>query len=547
MADAITVDILTGQNTVASSLEDIEKMASASIKSLTTMAAAAAAAAAAIGAVVLHKSIEAASQYEDAVNQLNIALFASGRYSVDASEGFREYADAIQKTTKYSDEQVLSSAALIQNLARLSNDGLKQATTAALNLSSALNIDLNAASTLIGKAANGNVEAFARYGIVIRKGTTDTETFANALKTLQSRFPDAAEAAAKTFTGATAKLGNAFDDIFKEIGRSFTKSPALIAAFNFISKSFFDISETIKKSIGSTDLLKDLIINFSIVMQAGIETARQIGLSFELAFQRALQAWYVLKVATTLGLSDTFNKQLMDINTQIDKTKAKFADQSTVTTWFDNLILKVTETSGHLTSFTDNMQGIPGAVVAPLTEFQKMLDSLAASIRQKLASGISTGIQAAVFALRAGKNAFQAFGSAILGMVGDMLIQIGEALILTGIGMEAVRASIVGMTGGPAIFAGVALVALGALLKSFSSGGAASGGGGSSGGGGGSTASATDMPGQQDDVTGIERKKPETNITIQVQGNILDRRQTGLEIAEVMQETFGTNGINYNT
>jgi hypothetical protein len=34
---------------------------------------------------------------------------------------------------------------------------------------------------------------------------------------------------------------------------------------------------------------------------------------------------------------------------------------------------------------------------------------------------------------------------------------------------------------------------------------------------------------------------------VNVQGNVLDRRQTGLEIAEVINEAFGSGGVTFAT
>ena len=44
-----------------------------------------------------------------------------------------------------------------------------------------------------------------------------------------------------------------------------------------------------------------------------------------------------------------------------------------------------------------------------------------------------------------------------------------------------------------------------------------------------------------------EQQRPGTQIAVNIQGNILDRRQTGLEIAEVINEVFGTNGVGFAT
>jgi hypothetical protein len=145
------------------------------------------------------EGIVAASAQEVAVNKLNTALAISGKYTQAVSKDLQEYAGHIQATTKYSDDAVISNLALLSSLTGLSGDGLKKAQTAALDLSAALGIDLESATTLVGKAANGEVGAFGRYGIVMQEGKTNAQTFANALTTLSSKFGGSAAAQAGTY------------------------------------------------------------------------------------------------------------------------------------------------------------------------------------------------------------------------------------------------------------------------------------------------------------------------------------------------------------
>jgi hypothetical protein len=155
---------------------------------------------------------------------------------------------------------------------------------------------------------------------------------------------------------------------------------------------------------------------------------------------------------------------------------------------------------------------------------------------QNINQGVSSAIQATVLAVKKGQSALKAFGSSILGFIGDIMIQIGTSVLGIGQAMEAIRASIVGMTGGPAIFAGIALIALGTLLKSLSGGGGESGGGGiGTGGAGGATSTAVEQP-------EIEEQKPMTQVAINVQGDVLDSRDTGMRIVDLIKEYTDRNG-----
>jgi hypothetical protein len=155
---------------------------------------------------------------------------------------------------------------------------------------------------------------------------------------------------------------------------------------------------------------------------------------------------------------------------------------------------------------------------------------------QNINQGVSRAIQSTVMAAAKGQNAFKAFGSSILSFIGDILIQIGTAVLGIGQAMESIRNSIVSMTGGPAIFAGIALIGLGTLLKSLSGGsGGDSGGGGIASGGASTEPSTIEQP-------EIEEQKPLTQVAVNISGDVLDSRDTGLRIVDLIKEYTDRNG-----
>lgn len=153
---------------------------------------------------------------------------------------------------------------------------------------------------------------------------------------------------------------------------------------------------------------------------------------------------------------------------------------------------------------------------------------------KQIASGISSAVQQTVMAVQKGQNALKAFTGAIFGFIGDMVIQIGTTLIQIGLGMEAIRASIVGLTGGPALFAGVALVALGTLLKSLSGGGGSQA---ATAGSGGSVATATAAEPPE-----FEDRRSQSQIAVNIQGDVLDSQDTGLRIVDILRTFADKNG-----
>lgn len=204
--------------------------------------------------------IKAFQEEEDAINRLNSALRAHGLLSKENSDALLAQASALQATTKFADDQVISVQALLANLTSLSSDGIQTATKATLDLSTAMSIDLESAARLVGKAAEGNVSALKKYGIEVKAGVTDSETFANTLKLLQDRFGGASEAAQKTFSGALANVGNTFGDLQETFGSLVAQNPVVIEALNALSKLFQFVKQTVEENRASlSDFIGDMV------------------------------------------------------------------------------------------------------------------------------------------------------------------------------------------------------------------------------------------------------------------------------------------------
>src|SRR5678816_1992697 len=84
--------------------------------------------------------IDAASDQQDAQNKLAAALQLTGRQI--PIERFTDFASAIQKTTRFNDEAVLSSIALLTSLTALDEKGLQRAVRGAVGLAAVLDKDL---------------------------------------------------------------------------------------------------------------------------------------------------------------------------------------------------------------------------------------------------------------------------------------------------------------------------------------------------------------------------------------------------------------------
>lgn len=220
-----------------------------SLKNIAVTAVAAFAGSQVIG--FLKEAANQAAESEANLNKLNVALKLAGNFSEEASQGLQNFAEAIEATTTIEGDAVVKNLAYLQSLTNLNDKGLKVAQSAAIDLSAALGVDLQTATQLVGKAANGEVGAFKRYGIAISEGATVAETFSNTLTVLQSKFGGSAAAQVNTFAGAIAQAQNAFGNLQKAIGFLITQNPAVIAAIKSISGVFKQVSQIITANSNS--------------------------------------------------------------------------------------------------------------------------------------------------------------------------------------------------------------------------------------------------------------------------------------------------------
>lgn len=224
------------------------------------------------------EAISAAAGQETATNNLNNALARAGNFSKQASKDLLEYASAVQQTTVFEDDAVIANTALLQSLTKLNAEGLKQGVSAAADFATVLGIDLETATRLVAKAAEGNTEAFKRYGVEIKKGSSDAESFANTIQALNSQFGGASAAQLNTYSGSLKALNNAYADLLEPIGDIIVKNPVVIALFNEIKKSINEANTEVTGIVPTLqELVKDGFIAGSIAAQLFLDVLGVFG------------------------------------------------------------------------------------------------------------------------------------------------------------------------------------------------------------------------------------------------------------------------------
>lgn len=521
---------------------------------------------------VIEKSIGEASAADTALNNMAIALSNIGANTPGAVDQIASVAAELQNLGTVSDDAVLSAAQSLVSIGNLSGPALDKATRSAVDLSAGLGVDLNTAFDLVAKAASGNTGALSRYGIKVDENIPKSERFAAALSLIDQRFGGFDAAKANTFGGAITKLGVAFNDIFENLGKFFTQDKTLVAVLNFITGAFKQIGDSISKAFGEN---KGIVGTF---IKQLIEVARTIvsvvGPAFEFLFNLnnavndAIMTGLRTIVAGFGTLGFAVNKVLNSVGIVSDETLARSrtfmqesgtalvaSAESTATAFketFANAFSGKFPGTEAIQGFIDDLgaaaatapelaQKMANGVEAPAQAMADQYASLRQSINKNFGQGvvnvISAGAQAIGASLVQGGKAFDNFLKTVLGIIGDLAIQIGTTLVSIGLGVDALKTSLATLSGGVAIAAGLALIAVGGLLKSLGGGGiTANAAGGPASVGGGSTGS--DLVTEQPDLISRERRSA---VTINVHGNVLDRRESGLEIARVLQEYFDTN------
>jgi tape measure domain-containing protein len=114
-------------------------------------------------------------------------------------------------------------------------------------------------------------------------------------------------------------------------------------------------------------------------------------------------------------------------------------------------------------------------------QFQSMSDladinSAATNALTNGLTGLATGLLEGLGQLAAGNATLESFGATILGLVGKLAVQLGEAIVAVGIGMLNLKTAFTNPFS--AIAAGAALIVVGAALSSITSSAVNSGGGG---------------------------------------------------------------------
>ena len=154
--------------------------------------------------------INLAGQQEQAEKKLEVAL---GR----RSQALLDQASALQQVTTFGDEAIIGVQASIGAFLD-SEDQIKKATEATLDIASAMGMDLKSAGDLVAKTLGSSTNAMSRYGIEVQGAVGSSERLESMTKNVAKLFGGQAQAEAETLTGSIEQMSNAIGDAGEVIG-----------------------------------------------------------------------------------------------------------------------------------------------------------------------------------------------------------------------------------------------------------------------------------------------------------------------------------------
>ena len=163
----------------------------------------------------LGKTYDAYRESEKAVNLFTKAYQNLGNFSRQQIQDQIDLAQRLQKTTKYTDEQILAIQTQLVTYG-LYGDELSKATIATLDLAVKTG-SAESAAKLMGKAYQGQTDTLSRYGIKIDSNLKGSARYAAVLHEVDARLGGLAATEGEAL-GSTDKLAKSMDELYEKIG-----------------------------------------------------------------------------------------------------------------------------------------------------------------------------------------------------------------------------------------------------------------------------------------------------------------------------------------
>lgn len=192
-------------------------------------------------------SVQAANENARAVNTLAAAYNAVGYTAQGAMKQAQDFATKMQSLTGIADEAFLNAQRLLANYGVVGSKA-QEAIQAAYALSIGRSIDFGTAMDIVSKAAAGQTQTLARYGIQIDKNTESGAKFDAVLAQINERFGATAQASMGDSTTKLNALKESWGDFKEQVGAGL--NDGLVPAVDFLTKAVGWLNQAFK-SLGA--------------------------------------------------------------------------------------------------------------------------------------------------------------------------------------------------------------------------------------------------------------------------------------------------------
>ena len=255
----------------------------------------------AIGRATITFGVDAIKSYAQQEVQLTRLAAVVGK---DTARAFQEYANALQKTTSFSDDQILVLQTQLSQFGVLPGS-VKDSTKAILDYAAATGKDASEAGNVFTMALSGQSRELKKMGLELIAGETRTQNLARVTEFLEKRFGGMSETIAGTMLGTFENFKNRLGDVQKRIGEEL--APAVI----FL-----------------TDKLKDMLAVFDDLNGKTAEiTSARVGLLDSLRKERDI---IIERSRSGEKLEKVDRDRLIAIGNQIKWVKGLSAEQDVI-------------------------------------------------------------------------------------------------------------------------------------------------------------------------------------------------------------------------
>lgn len=254
--------------------------------------------------ILLHKDL-------DRTNKL------LGQSSGYVSSELQQYAEYLEKITKFSSSATQSAMLLTMRFRNIHGDQFLGATKAAQDLATELRVDLNTATQIVAEGLNNPIDAIEKFASVnilfdesekkLIKSMMSANNVVGAQQVILSRlaisFGGAAKAAGDTFVGKLERLKNLLNTIATQIGERFLNKLNAIFGAGEKGKQIFDsflkkIEEWGKVAIAAID----------VVMPKIVALTQSININFESVYN-----WLIDQTITVFSTIETIFQNTSNI------------------------------------------------------------------------------------------------------------------------------------------------------------------------------------------------------------------------------------------